>query len=71
MGGLCTLNPRLLQEKDIQFFKPLILNEYLDAVKLYGVRDLDNTIHGFIGILDGCIEMLFISPNSMGKGLGR
>ncbi|QSH40772.1 GNAT family N-acetyltransferase [Lentisphaerota bacterium ZTH] len=59
-----------LTEKDIQFFKPLILNQYLHAVELRCVRGVSGGILGFIGVADGNIEMLFVSPQSRGKGVG-
>lgn len=48
-----------LSETDIQFFKPLILNEYPDAVDLFCVRDEQGEIAGFIGLAEDKIEMLF------------
>lgn len=60
-----------LKEEDILYFKPLILNEYLKAVQLYCVRDSYRAISGFIGLSPDAIEMLFIHPNSRGKGIGK
>ncbi|WP_222705776.1 GNAT family N-acetyltransferase [Salidesulfovibrio onnuriiensis] len=60
-----------LSEEDILFFRPLVLNEYLAAVDLYCLKDGNGKIHGFLGVLDGKIEMLFLDPESRGKGLGR
>ena len=60
-----------LKEEDIQFFKPLILNEYLKAVSLYCIRDNDGAIQGFMGLSPDAIEMLFIHPNFRGKGIGK
>jgi len=59
-----------LQEEDIKFLKPLILEQYFDAVDLKCVKDSSGKILGFSGISDGNIEMLFISPESRGKGVG-
>jgi putative acetyltransferase len=60
-----------LQEEDIVYFKPLILEHYLDAVKLKAWRDENNKIIGFSGVADGNLEMLFIHPDSRGKGIGK
>lgn len=60
-----------LKEEDIAYFKPLILNTYLDAVELRGVRDDKNKIIGFIGVADKNLEMLFIHPNYRAKGIGK
>lgn len=60
-----------LGEADIQFFKPLILNEYLDAVDLFCVKDKEGEIAGFIGLVEDKVEMLFVHPSSFGKGIGK
>ncbi|QHT67092.1 GNAT family N-acetyltransferase [Rhodocytophaga rosea] len=60
-----------LQEKDIQYFKPLILNEYLWHVYLFCIRNEKQQITGFLGIAGNKIEMLFIHPEAMGKGIGK
>ena len=59
-----------LTEKDIQFYKPLILNEYLKAVSLFCTKEGD-TITGFLGLDNDKIEMLFIHPDYRGKGIGK
>jgi putative acetyltransferase len=60
-----------LQEKDIQYFKPLILNEYLWHVDLFCMRNEQQRISGFIGTAGNKIEMLFIHPGAVGKGIGK
>lgn len=60
-----------LPESDIEYFKPLILNSYLDAVDLRVVRTDDRKIIGFIGVADRSLEMLFLHPEFFGTGLGR
>lgn len=59
-----------LQEADIAALRPLILEHYFDAVRLYCARQ-DGVIAGFIGVADGNIEMLFVAPAGMGQGVGR
>lgn len=59
-----------LQEEDIDFLRPLILEQYLGAVELRCVRGEDGRILGFCGVADGKLEMLFVSPESRGKGIG-
>lgn len=59
-----------LKEEDIMYFRPLILNTYLDAVELRCARS-DQEIVGFLGVADRNLEMLFIHPKYMGKGIGR
>lgn len=60
-----------LKEEDILFFKALVFDKYLYAVKLLCVRDADNKVLAFMGTTDKKIEMLFISPNYIGQGIGR
>ena len=60
-----------LKEDDIQYFKPLILNTYLDAVELRCMRNKDKAIVGFLGVAEDNLEMLFIDPNYRGKGIGK
>lgn len=59
-----------LKEEDIEYFKPLILNTYLDAVELRCIK-IDNKIIGFLGVADNSLEMLFIHPNYRGKSIGK
>lgn len=59
-----------LKEEDIEFFKPLILNTYLDAVQLKCIR-INNKIIGFLGVADHNLEMLFIHPEFIGKRIGK
>ena len=59
-----------LPEADIRYFKPLILSQYFDAVKLYCIRH-QNKIAGFLGVSLTKIEMLFIHPDYMRKGIGK
>ena len=59
-----------LAEKDLQELKPLILEQYFDAVDLRCAKNSKGEILGFCGVHDGNIEMLFISPDARGKGVG-
>jgi len=61
---------RFLKEEDIEYFKPLILNTYLDAVELKCIRN-NKKIVGFLGVADENLEMLFIHLDSRGKGIGK
>ncbi|MDQ0110147.1 putative acetyltransferase [Chitinophaga terrae (ex Kim and Jung 2007)] len=60
-----------LSEADIQFFRPLILNEYLKAVELSCIKDEREKILGFIGIAGKKVEMLFVDPAARGLGVGK
>ena len=59
-----------LVEEDLQALKPLILEQYFDAVELRCAKDAQGEILGFCGVHGGNIEMLFISPDARGKGIG-
>jgi putative acetyltransferase len=60
-----------LTEEDIQYFKPLILNEYFDAVELFCSRDEKHRINGFLGVAGDKVEMLFVDANMRGQGIGK
>ncbi len=62
---------RFLKEEDMAYFKPLILNTYLDVVELRCYRDENYKIIGFVGVADGNIEMLFIHPAHRGRRIGK
>ena len=59
-----------LSVEDILFLKPLILEQYIDAVDLHCVKSVSDKIVGFVGVAEDNIEMLFISPEYLGKGIG-
>ncbi|HTE23073.1 GNAT family N-acetyltransferase [Flavitalea sp.] len=60
-----------LTEKDIMFFRDLILNKYFDLVRLKCVRNSSGVIMGFIGTTPEKIELLFIHPAFRGTGIGK
>lgn len=59
-----------LVEDDIQALRPLILEQYFDAVDLRCAKNTHGEIQGFCGVHEGNIEMLFIAPEARGKGIG-
>ena len=52
-----------LKEEDIAYFKPLILNQYLDAVRLRCIKNTDNKIIGFSGVAEQNLEIAFYSSS--------
>ncbi|MCB2225311.1 MAG: GNAT family N-acetyltransferase [Desulfarculaceae bacterium] len=60
-----------LGEEDIVRLKPLILESYFNAVELCCLVDEQDRALGFLGTAQGKIEMLFIAPEQLGRGLGR
>ena len=59
-----------LKEEDIAALKPLILEQYFDAVDLHCVKNESGAVVGFSGVHEGNIEMLFIAPDVRGSGVG-
>ncbi|WP_068544282.1 acetyltransferase [Thalassotalea crassostreae] len=59
-----------LPEENIKSLKPLILKHYFDAVDLRVAKNDKEDIVGFIGVAEGNIEMLFITPNFRNCGAG-
>lgn len=59
-----------LPDENIRTLKPLILAHYFDAVDLRVAKNNNGDIVGFIGVADGNIEMLFISPEVRNSGIG-
>jgi putative acetyltransferase len=60
-----------LKVEDILTLKPMILEHYFDAVDLRCIKNNHNKILGFVGVAAQNIEMLFILPSEIGKGLGK
>ena len=58
-------------EKDIVALKPMILDHYFDAVDLKCAKRDAGEIVGFCGVHEGNIEMLFITPECRGTGVGK
>ncbi|NWL80663.1 GNAT family N-acetyltransferase [Pseudomonas taiwanensis] len=69
--GAVRATHNFLSEDDIQFFKPLVRDAYLDAVQVACLRDAAGSITGFIGTDGEKVEMLFVDPALRGQGLGR
>lgn len=61
---------RFLAEADIAALKPLLLREYFDLVELWCLRGPTGKILAFMGTAGECLEMLFVHPEHMGRGLG-
>lgn len=59
-----------LVEKDILKFVPFVKKGLCDVPTLVVVKDND-TFVAFMGIEANKIEMLFVSPDYFGKGIGR
>lgn len=60
-----------ITEEDINFFKPLIIEQAFPAVSLRCVKNNFGKISGFIGVNDTKVEMLFILDEVRGQGIGK
>ena len=60
-----------LNEEDIISIKPQVKEGAYWVNKLVCVRDDEDTIQAFMGVYDGKIEMLFVSDECRGKGIGK
>ena len=60
-----------ISEEDIEFFKPIIIEQAFPAVTLKCVRNSNKHILGFIGVNDAKVEMLFLLDQARGQGVGR
>ena len=60
-----------MSEADIQFFKPLVLDDLLSLQQLWCVRDMAGDLVGFVGVANGKMEALFVHPSWHRAGIGR
>ncbi|MBM7061427.1 GNAT family N-acetyltransferase [Pseudomonas sp. UL073] len=60
-----------LSEADIRFYAPQVRAAFDSPIRLACVRAEDGQVAGFVGCLDGRIEMLFVDPAQHGRGFGR
>lgn len=60
-----------LQPEDYTEIKTQLIPNYFPAVNLYkAINKADQKILGFLGVLNGCVEMLFIDASARGHGVG-
>lgn len=60
-----------LNEEDIISIKPQVKEGAYCVSKLMCIRDDEGTIQAFMGVHDVKIEMLFVSDECRGKGIGK
>ncbi len=60
-----------ITDEDIEFFKPIIIEQAFPAVTLKCIKDEQGTILGFLGVSNAKIEMLFLRAESRGQGVGK
>lgn len=59
-----------LTPSEIRFYKPLVKKFTLSELFLYGIRNSEKKLSGFIGLSSDKIEMLFVAPEFFGQGIG-
>lgn len=59
-----------LSEEDISSLRPIVKSALLQIVKLIVAYEM-NQVVGFMGIAQEKLEMLFLEPNCIGKGIGK
>lgn len=60
-----------LKEEDITQLRPLVAEGLLSGLSVYKAINEQNEAEGFIGVGGARIEMLFVSPHSRGRGVGK
>jgi len=60
-----------ITDDDIEFFKPIIIEQAFPAVTLKCVKDEQGAILGFLGVYDAKVEMLFVLDKARGQGIGK
>ena len=60
-----------ITEEDIDFFKPIILEQAFPAVILKCIKGKHGEILGFVGVHENKVEMLFVSDEARGQGVGK
>jgi putative acetyltransferase len=60
-----------LHPDDIEFFKTLVQGIDFNAFEVYCAFDQTNRMIGILGVSERKLEMLFIMPDQIGKGVGR
>lgn len=59
-----------LSEKEIAFYKPLVLKYALPSMQVWGIH-IEKKLAGYMAVSSYKVEMLFIAPEFIGKGLGK
>ncbi len=57
-------------EADLDVFRPLVRASFGEIPQLAGLRADDGLLIGFIGVVAGNVEMLFLDPAYRGQGGG-
>lgn len=70
MAIFCQSDTFFLKDEDFEFYKTIIPG-FFDHVTLHCIKNSAKEIVGFMGTSDENLEMLFVSANEIGKGIGK
>ncbi len=59
-----------LTNDEIAFYKPLVLKYALPSMQVWGIH-IEKKLAGYMAVSSYKVEMLFIAPEFIGKGLGK
>lgn len=59
-----------LTAEDLEFYRRKLPLEYMPAVEVYALRDVEGEWCAFVGLSGDAIEMLFVRPDCFGRGYG-
>ncbi|MBM9577443.1 GNAT family N-acetyltransferase [Leptospira sp. 201903070] len=62
---------KFVSPDDIEYFKTLVAGIDFRLFQVYCCVDEDESLIGFIGVAENKIEMLFLEPRQIGKGIGK
>lgn len=60
-----------VSESDIELFRPMVRQAFGEIEQLAVLRDDDELLVGFAGVVDRKLEMLFLDPAVRGQGGGK
>lgn len=60
-----------LSEDDVQFYLPIVRDQYLPFAEVWIAEDEDGTVRGFVGLTQAKVDSLFVDPARHRRGVGR
>jgi len=60
-----------LSEEDVQFYLPIVRDQYLPYAEVWIAEDDDEKPMGFIGLTEAKVDSLFVDPARHRRGVGR
>lgn len=60
-----------VKSEDIDYFKSVVITIDFTLFDVYCAINLAGEVIGFIGVADKKVEMLFLDPTCIGKGVGK